>query len=96
MKNAKHFSEMISSEVVSEQEVMVSFDVQSLFTNVPIDKALEVINRRLTEDGTLEDRSTLTPGQITMLLGGGDVSSGTTNSSTSKQKGQQWAPQSHL
>ena len=69
VKNAKHFSEMISSEVVSEQEVMVSFDVQSLFTSVPIDKALEVINRRLTDDGTLEDRSTLTPGQVTMLLG---------------------------
>ena len=69
VKNAKHFSDMVSSESVTEQEAMVSFDVQSLFTNVPIDKALEVINRRLAEDETLEDRSSLTPGQVTMLLG---------------------------
>ena len=27
-----------------------------------------MINRRLTYDGTLEDRSTLPPGQVTMLL----------------------------
>ena len=69
VKNAKHFSEMVSSESMTEEEVMVSFDVQSLFTNVPIDKALEVINRRLAEDETQGDRSTLTPGQVTMLLG---------------------------
>ena len=48
---------------------MVSFDVQSLFTSVPTDKALDVITRRLIEDETLEDGSTLTPGQVTMLLG---------------------------
>ena len=47
---------------------MVSFDVKSLFTSVPIDKALDVINRRLTDDDTLGDRSTLTPDQVTMLL----------------------------
>ena len=55
VKNAKYFSDMVSSE--------------SLFTNDPIDKALEVINRRLAEDETLEDRSLLTQGQVTMLLG---------------------------
>ena len=69
MKNTKHFSEMVSSEAVSEQEVVVSFDVQSLFTNVPIDKALELINRKLADDETLEDRSILTPGQVTMFFG---------------------------
>ena len=69
VKNSKHFSEMVSSETVSQDEVMVSFDVQSLFTNVPIDKALEVIHKRLVDDETLEDRTTLTPEQATLLLG---------------------------
>ena len=52
MKNLKHFSDIISSETVGPEEVMVSFDVQSLFTNVPIDKAL-------VEDETLRDRTAL-------------------------------------
>ena len=47
---------------------MVSFDIKSLFTNVPVDEALEVILQRLTEDETLEDRTALTPEQITHLL----------------------------
>ena len=47
---------------------MVSFDTKSLFTNVPVDKALEVILQRLTEDETLEDRTALTPEQVTHLL----------------------------
>ena len=56
---------MVSLEGVSEQEVMVSFDVKFLFTSVPIDKALDVINGRLTDDETLGDRST----HPTILLG---------------------------
>ena len=47
---------------------MVSFDIKSLFTNVPVDEALEVILQRLTEDETLADRTALTPEQITHLL----------------------------
>lgn len=31
VKNSKHFSDMYSSETVEPEEVMVSFDVQSLF-----------------------------------------------------------------
>ena len=36
VKNSKHFSEMVSSETVAEDEVM---DVKSLFTNVPVGHA---------------------------------------------------------
>ena len=53
-------------EAVSGQEVMVSFDVKSLFTSIPIDRALDVINRRLKHWGTDQHSP---PGHVTMLLG---------------------------
>ena len=43
VQNSKHFSEILSTETIHEDEIMVSFDVKSLFTNVPGDTALEVI-----------------------------------------------------
>ena len=43
---------------------MVSFDVSSLFTNVPVDKAEHVIHDKLQEDENLEDRTTLSPDRV--------------------------------
>ena len=47
---------------------MVSFDVESLFTNVPIDAAVQAALQNLENDPSLADRSTPTPVQITDLL----------------------------
>ena len=47
---------------------MVSFDVESLFTNVPIEGAVQAALRKLESDPTLADRTTLTPAQIADLL----------------------------
>lgn len=47
---------------------MVSFDIKSLFTNVPIDEALEVIHQLLMKDESLGDRTALTADQVTYLL----------------------------
>ncbi|KAL9952669.1 hypothetical protein ACROYT_G039957 [Oculina patagonica] len=47
---------------------MVSFDVESLFTNVPIDGAVQAALRKLENDPSLADRTTLTPAQIADLL----------------------------
>ena len=41
---------------------------KSLFTNVPIDKTLEVIGNKLINDQSLEERSILSPEQITKLV----------------------------
>ena len=47
---------------------MVSFDVESLFTNVPIDAAVGAAQQKLENDPSLADRSTLIPAQIADLL----------------------------
>ena len=62
------FRNMILKERIDESEIMVSFDVKSLFTNVPIDKTLEVIGNKLINDQSLEERSILSPEQITKLV----------------------------
>ena len=49
---------------VEAEEALVSFDVTSLFTNVPIDKAVDVIHRKLTEEQDLVERTLLPPERI--------------------------------
>ena len=53
----KHFAGMMQEERVKEK-VLVSFDVTSLFTNIPIDEAVDVILRKLAaeEDNDLAVR----------------------------------------
>ena len=46
----------------------MSFDVISLFTKVPTALALEVVQQRLTSDGTLQERTSLTVDDIMSLL----------------------------
>ncbi|XP_078344118.1 uncharacterized protein LOC144629783 [Oculina patagonica] len=66
--NSAHFVSTISSETILDHEIMVSFDVPSLFTNVPIDGAVQAALRKLENDPSLADRTTLTPAQIADLL----------------------------
>ena len=42
-----------------EDEILVSFDVVSLFTNVPVDEACNVAKERLLLENTLHLRTTL-------------------------------------
>ena len=52
---------------IEVDEVLVSFDVSSLFTNVPVDEAVQVRDR-LRQDETLADRTTLSPNRVADLL----------------------------
>ena len=45
MKDSEHFVRFVRDEVVEDDEIMVSFDVKSLFTNVPVDESVKVIHR---------------------------------------------------
>jgi hypothetical protein len=54
---------------VEAEETLVSFDVNSLFTNVPTDEAVDVIHRKLTEEEEdLVERTPLSAQKITELL----------------------------
>ena len=66
--NSDHFVSTVSNETILDNEIMVSFDVESLFTNVPIDAAVQAALQKLEDDPSLADRTTLTPVQIADLL----------------------------
>ena len=57
----------MKEERVEADETLVSFDVTSLFTNVPTDEAVEVIHRKLMEEDLVE-RTPLSPQRIAELL----------------------------
>ena len=51
-----------------EDEVLVSFDVVSLFTRIPVPLAIEVARQRLEADDTLADRPSLAAEDVLQLL----------------------------
>ena len=65
VENSHHFVEQIKDETIRVDEVMVSFDVKSLFTNVPLDEALQVIQ---TKDASLREGTALSTNNVTHLL----------------------------
>ena len=66
--NSVHFVSTVSNETILDNEIMVSFDVESLFTDVRIDAAVQAALQKLENGLSLADRTTLTPAQITDLL----------------------------
>ena len=67
VKNSTQFATFISN-ISLGQEVLVSFDVTSLFTNVPVGLACQVAEDRLIADTSLGDRTALSPPQVVTLL----------------------------
>ena len=43
IKDTKYFIEKIKKEHIPNDHLLVSFDVKSLFTNVPLDQTIEII-----------------------------------------------------
>jgi hypothetical protein len=58
----------LKSEILQSSHTLVSFDVVSLFTNVPVDEALQVIRNKLYNDDTLAELSVLQVEAIMELL----------------------------
>ena len=67
IQNNQDFMEHLKDIQLGPDEVMVSYDVRALFTSVPIQPALKVIEKLLNEDPDLQKR-TLSTKQIMDLL----------------------------
>ena len=67
MKNASEFTEFIRTQTVGPGEEIVSFDVVSLFTSIPVDLALKVITEKLEAYTSWQENTSLTKNQIVDL-----------------------------
>ena len=67
--NNQDFLEDLKSIKLAPDEVMMSYDVKALFTSVPIEPALKIIEKLLKEDHSLQSRTTMSTQQIMDLLG---------------------------
>jgi hypothetical protein len=67
-QNLGHFIQLLKSVNLQSLDTLVSFDVVSLFTNVPVDEALQVIRNKLHNDNTLAEWSVLQVEAILELL----------------------------
>ena len=68
LKNSAHLVEKMKQISLDDDESLVSFDVTALFTSVPVEESLTLIQSKLAQDTSLTDRTRLSPHQITELL----------------------------
>ena len=66
VKNSQHFAEFIRGQTLDADQMLVSFDVVSLFTKVPVNLAIKVATNRY--DDSLWQRTSLPLEDITDLL----------------------------
>ena len=67
VENSTQFAKEIADITIADEEV-VSFDVTSLFTAVPVKKAYDYIRQKLEQDRTLESRTKMDNDDIISLL----------------------------
>ena len=68
VKNAKEFSSFIKTQRLQRDETVVSFDVTSLFTSIPVDMAINIVERKLNDTSNWKSHTNLTKGQIVDML----------------------------
>ena len=68
IQNNQDFMEHLKDIQLGPDVVMVSYDVRAPFTSVPIQPALEVIEKLLNEDPDLQNRTTMSTKQIMDFL----------------------------
>ena len=68
LKNSQDLINKLANVIVEPDEIMVSYDVSSLYTNVPIEEAIGIIQQRLDGDQTLSSRTSMTITHIINLM----------------------------
>ena len=68
VQNNKDFIQSIEDIQLKPAECMMSFDVESLFTSVPIQPSIAIIKKLLEEDKNLHQGTIMTVNQISCLL----------------------------
>ena len=68
VKNSCEFANFTRDKTLNACEELVSFDVVSLFTKIPVDLAVKVAEERLREDASLGQRTSLPVEDIIHLL----------------------------
>ena len=68
VRNSQAFVEFMWSQTIPKEEILVFFDVVSLFTCIPTDLAIQVTHRKLESDASLPERTSLSVNNITDLL----------------------------
>ena len=66
--NNLDFLESIKGIQVQPEECMVSYDVEALFTSVPVEESISIIEKLLEEDKDLHQRTAMSVNQIICLL----------------------------
>ena len=68
IKNTGDFIEQIQQVTLQADDIITSYDVAALFTSVPIEAAINIIQRRLELDQELHSRTNMKVEHITSLL----------------------------
>ena len=68
VKNSRELKEKIKDWRVERNEILVSYDVKNLYPSIPIDKALELVERLLNENEDLGETTTMSVTSIMELL----------------------------
>ena len=68
VQNNKEFLQHLEGIQLGPDEIIMSYDVKALFTSVPIQPALNIIEKLLEEDPELQQRTSMTVKHITCLL----------------------------
>ena len=68
VQNSKQLADEMKVVKLKEDDMFVSHDVVSLFTNTPIPQSIKIINNKLKKDKTLKKRTLLSQEDIVELL----------------------------
>ena len=59
LMNTQHFRERLAEVTIADDEILVSFDVKSLYTSVPIEGAIVAIRQILDTDANFETHANI-------------------------------------